>query len=156
MLFQCGMQMASLKFKDLTEPVIPWRLKPPLYPPLSAHPLVGNQVLFADVCLYRGQHRLAGMLTAWTFLQPPKSSACLPGGQAQPRNLYHQVVLRCVAHREGPIPGLYLLNRRKVALAFVRGVESLLKLSFLFESYNDILEYNGSIKILALGRKYSV
>lgn len=43
-----------------------------------------------------------------------------------------------------------------MALAFARGVESLLKLSFLFESYNDILEYNGSIKILALGRKYSV
>lgn len=68
-------------------------------------------------------------------------------------NALSQVVLRCVAHRECPIPGLYLQNGRKVAPAFVRGVESLLKLSFLFESYNDILEYNGSIKNLGSWEK---
>lgn len=44
-----SMQIASLKFKDLTKPVTTWRFQPPLsLPPLPPHPLHGKQALFAD------------------------------------------------------------------------------------------------------------
>lgn len=102
MLFQRGMQIASLKFKELTEPVVPWRLQPPLYPPLAAHPLAGNEALFADkrVSIVASIDQQAcsrpGAFCSFqraVLAYPEAKRRCecfIPG----------EVVLRCVAHRE--------------------------------------------------------